>query len=662
MKNLWNEQEAKKCEDELALRVYTSRLLGQAPDLVLHGGGNTSVKISQKDILGNEEKLLYVKGSGWDLATIEAAGFPAVNLNHLQALAGLDSISDPDMVNELKTHMTNASAPTPSVEAILHAILPFKYVDHTHADAIVTITNTPDGADRIKSIYDDEVVIVPYVMPGFDLARVCARQFSEQKNNKTIGMVLMNHGIFSFADNAKDSYERMIELVSRAEMYLKDNKAWDIAINKVDKNQNNDKKIIQAKMRSKLSAVAKKPMILHSHRNADARSFITRKDINKISQQGPATPDHVIRTKQLPMLNHDIELDLENYVQAYKDYFEKYSKCCKNNITMLDPAPRVVLDHELGLCTLGNTIKDALINRDIYQHTIEIIQRSTMLGNYQALPANDIFAVEYWDLEQNKLKKAGNKLEFEGEVALVTGAASGIGKACVDSLLKRGAAVIALDINERITDLHSSSNYSGLVCDVTSSHEINAALEQGVKKFGGIDMMILNAGIFPASATVDELEVEQWNKTLNINLTANLQLLKAVHPFLTLAPRYGRVVIIGSKNVPAPGPGASAYSVSKAALNQLMRVVTLEWASDNIRINAVHPNAVFDTGIWTDEILQARAESYKLSVEEYKTRNLLTTEVTSHDVAELVAEMCGSLFAKTTAAQLPIDGGDLRVI
>ncbi len=662
MKNLWNEQAASQCEDELDLRVYSSRLLGQASELVLHGGGNTSVKISQKNILGKEETLLYVKGSGWDLASIEAAGFPAVKLDHLIALAELETLSDPDMVNELKTHMTNASSPTPSVEAILHAILPYKYVDHTHADAVVTITNTPDGMNRIKAIYGDDVVIVPYVMPGFDLARECAKEFSRQSNENTKGMVLMNHGIFSFADTARDSYERMIELVSRAELYLKDNKAWDIDVEKINKRTNKEKIHLQAEMRFKLSAVAEKPMILHSETSASVDSYIARKDLGNISQQGPATPDHVIRTKQLPMLNYEIDKDIANYVSHYKKYFTQYSKQSNPKISMLDPAPRVILDQDIGLCTLGSTIKDALINRDIYQHTIDVIQRATMLEKFQALSGKDIFNVEYWDLEQAKLKKSNNKLEFEGEVALVTGAASGIGKACVDSLLERGAAVIALDINNKVENLYDSASYLGLICDVTVQQAIEQSLAQGVKMFGGVDMLILNAGIFPASATIDELDMTLWDKTLNINLTANLLLLKTVHPLLCLAPRYGRVVILGSKNVPAPGPGASAYSVSKAALNQLMRITALEWSKDKIRINAVHPNAVFDTGIWSDEIIQARADSYNLSVEEYKCRNLLATEITSHDVAELVAEMCGPLFSKTTAAQLPIDGGDLRVI
>ena len=658
MKSLWNDKEAAACNDELALRVYSSRLLGRSPDLVLHGGGNTSVKITETNILGQQQELLYVKGSGWDLATIEAEGFPAVDLNHLVALADLESLSDPDMVNELKTHMTKASSPTPSVEAILHAILPFKYVDHTHADAVVTITNTPKGLERIKEIYGDDMVIIPYIMPGFDLARLCAKEFQKQRNDQTKGMILMNHGIFSFADDAKTSYERMIELVTRAEDYLKAHNAWELNIAKAAFIPAKDDVAKLASLRKRLSDNKQSPMILTATRNEEVASFIARGDMTDVSQQGPATPDHVIRTKQLPMLGDN----LDNYVESYKEYFQQHSVNAKSPVTMLDPLPRVILDKELGMCTVGNTIKDANIVRDIYQHTIEIIQRSTLLDRYQALPSQDIFDVEYWDLEQAKLKASSNKPEFTGEVALVTGAASGIGKACVDSLMARGAAVVGLDINEAISTLHSSANFLGIQCDVSSSDEVQTAIQQTVLHFGGLDILILNAGIFPASKTIGDMDRKLWDKTLDINLSANLILMQQAYPLLKLAPRYGRVVMIGSKNVPAPGPGASAYSVSKAALNQLMRVASLEWGDDNIRINTLHPNAVFDTGLWTEEILNARAESYGMTVQQYKTRNLLKTEVSSHDVAELAAELCGPLFAKTTAAQIPIDGGDTRVI
>ncbi len=657
MKNLWNEQEAKQFSGDLNLRVYTSRLLGRDKSLVLHGGGNTSVKIIEKNILGEEETILYVKGSGWDLETIEAAGLSPVRLSHLLKLSELDALPDPQMVNELKTHMTVASAPTPSVEAILHATLPFKYVDHTHADAIVSITNTANGQQRIEEIYGDSVVVIPYVMPGFDLARICAERFKKYANENTIGMVLMNHGIFSFAETAKESYDRMIDLVGRAEEYLNSQQAWELpAPGAIESSAVNSVEI--ASLRRDISEAAGCPMLMTSSDESRGLDFARRNDISTISQQGPATPDHVIRTKRLPMLGRDVAA----YVKEYQQYFDDLAPQAKEKKTILDRAPRVVLDPDLGLCCVGRSAKDAAIINDIYQHTMDVILRATTLGGFRALPARDIFDVEYWDLEQAKLKKGGQPPPFAGEIALVTGAASGIGKATVSSLLQRGAAVIGLDLDPAIESLHERKDYFGICCDISDEQQLEAAITQGVRHFGGLDILVLNAGIFPASKRIHELSSEIWRKTLNINLDANLVLMRTAHPLLKLAPSGGRVVIIGSKNVTAPGPGAAAYSASKAALNQLARVAALEWGPDNIRINTVHPDCVFDTAIWTDEVLQARARNYGLTVEEYKKKNIMKVEVTSHDVAELVTEMCGPLFAKTTGAQLPIDGGNERVI
>ncbi len=655
---LWKDTEAASCGSELERRVYTSRLLGQDKSLVLHGGGNTSVKITENNILGEEEQILYVKGSGWDLETIAAAGFAPVRLEHLHRLAKLPALSDPEMVNQLVTHQTRAVAPVPSVEAILHAILPYPYVDHTHADAIVSITNTSDGEARIREIYGDTMVVIPYVMPGFDLAKLCAERFAAEAGANTIGMVLLNHGIFSFGQNAKESYERMIALVNRAEEYLKRHKAWDVAPVAVTAAHGIEFAREQAKLRADISKTAGFPIILVRHADAKSLSFARRDDIAQIAQQGPATPDHVIRTKRLPMLGRDVAA----YAEEYTQYFAAHEPQAKERKTMLDPAPRVVLDAKLGLCAVGRSAQDAGIVADIYDHTIDIILRATALGGYRALPAKDIFDVEYWDLEQAKLRKSGKPLQFGGEVVLVTGAASGIGKACVESLLARGAAVVALDLADSVMTMKSGANFFGLQCDLTSEQQFEQALVQAVEKFGGLDMMVLNAGIFPGGCRIEALKTEEWQKVMRINLDANLMLMRDCHPFLKLAPRGGRVVVIGSKNVPAPGPGAAAYSASKAALNQLARVAALEWGSDNIRINSLHPNAVFDTGLWTPEVLAARAKHYGLSVDEYKKNNVLKTEVTSKDVAELAAEMCGPLFAKTTGAWVPVDGGNDRVI
>ena len=656
MQNLWNDDEARKFKGDLGSRVYTSRLLGRDKSLVLHGGGNTSVKIKELSLVGEEEDILYVKGSGWDLEFIEEAGFSPVRLSHLLRLARLEALSDPEMVNELVTHMTRASAPTPSVETILHAILPHQYVDHTHADSVLAVTNTANATARIKEIYGDKVVVIPYIMPGFDLAQLCALRFPAEASPNTIGMVLMNHGVFSFGESAKESYDRMIHLVQLAEDYLSRQRAWSLP---KPRNGVTDKPLrrVLAELRHNVSAVAEFPLVMRCYRDERSIAFARRHDVREIAQ-GPATPDHVIRTKRVPMIGRIVA----DYARDYRDYFNEHAPRAKEQKTMLDPAPRVVLDPELGLCTLGRTAGDAAIVGDLYSHTLEVIERATLLGGYRALPPKDIFDVEYWDLEQAKLRKSGKLPAFAGEVALVTGAASGIGKACIEALLARGAAVVGLDLNPAIETLHRREEFLGIRCNVTVEAEIASALETAVRAFGGLDMLILNAGIFPGGVKIAALKTEEWRKVMQVNLDANLILMRECHGLLKLAPRSGRVVIVGSKNVPAPGPGAAAYSSSKAALSQLARVAALEWGEDRIRVNVLHPNAVFDTGIWTDDVLKARAAHYGLSVEEYKRNNVLKTDVTSRDVAELAAEMCGPAFAKTTGAQVPVDGGNERVI
>ncbi|HUX25259.1 MAG TPA: bifunctional aldolase/short-chain dehydrogenase [Burkholderiales bacterium] len=656
MQSLWDDKEAAQCRNELELRVYTSRLLGRDKTLVLHGGGNTSVKVVQKNLFGEDQNVLYIKGSGWDLETIEAAGFAPVELDYLRRLARLDALSDTQMVNQLATHMLQASAPAPSVETILHASLPYKFVDHTHADAVLAVTDTTDGERRVREIYGDAVVIVPYVMPGFDLARLCAQEYPRQAGPSTIGMVLMNHGIFSFGDSARQSYERMIELVRAAEDYLKAQGAWDIPRPVIRRSR--IEPLQQAQLRRKLSQTAGAAMIMATHTDDETLAFAQRDDLIAMSQQGPITPDHIIRTKRVPLLG----IDADAYARAYQAYFDEHAPQSKEAKTMLDPAPRMVLDPAFGLAAAGRSAKDAAIVAELYQHNMQVMQRAQALGGYRALPPRELFEVEYWDLEQAKLRKGGKPPPYTGEIALVTGAASGIGQACVSALLARGAAVVGLDINPAVEAIYERKDFLGLRCDLTDESAIQSALERAVLAYGGLDMLILNAGIFAASRKIAELMTEEWRKVMTINLDANLYLMRACHPLLKLAPKGGRVVVIGSKNVPAPGPGAAAYSASKAALNQLARVAALEWGADGIRINSLHPNAVFDTGIWTEEVLAQRARHYGLTVDEYKTNNVLKTEVRSRDVAELAAEMCGPLFAKTTAAQVPVDGGNERVI
>lgn len=657
MQSLWRDEEATQYEGDLGLRVYTSRLLGRDPSLVLHGGGNTSVKMVERNRYDEEEAVLYVKGSGWDLATIEAAGFAPVRLAPMQRLAQLERLSDPDMVDELLINLTRSGAPSPSVETILHACIPHKYVDHTHADALLAVTNTPSGTEHVREIYGDTVIVIPYVMPGFDLARAVAREYARQATERTRGIVLLKHGIFSFGATARESYERMIELVSAAETFLAARSA-PLTLPGDDPMPCEATPLELAQLRHAASREEGAPLVMRTRCTKRTLSFARHPDVARLSQQGPVTPDHIIRTKRLPLLGRDVD----RYAEGYRRYFNRHAPHAKAPKTMLDAAPRVVLDPAFGLATLGRRAIDAQIVEELYEHTIDVILRAEALEHYEALPERDLFDMEYWDLEQNKLKRSGPPAPFAGEIALITGAASGIGKAAVDAFLAQGAAVVALDIDPAIETLHRRHGYLGLRCDVTDEAALDAAIAAAIRHYGGIDMLVLNAGIFAASHAIQELPTTQWRRMFDINLDANFALLGKCHAYLKLAPRGGRVVAIGSKNVPAPGPGAAAYSASKAALTQLARVAALEWGADGIRVNTLHPNAVFDTGIWSDALIAERARRYGLSVEQYRANNVLHTEVTSRDVAELAAALCGPLFARTTGAQIPVDGGNERVI
>ena len=655
MKNRWNEHEAANCQNDLLkLRVYTSRLLGQDANLVLHGGGNTSVKIKEANIFGDEEDILYVKGSGWDLATIEAAGFAPVKLNTLKRLARLDTLSDLEMVKNQRMAMTNPSAPNPSVEAILHAIIPYTFVDHTHADAVVTISNTPNGRERIEDLYGQEMLIVPYVMPGFILAKEIYNMTKGLDWNTINGMILMNHGVFTFDNDARKSYEKMIAAVSAAEDYLSregvqplpDSVADDFASRQL------------AELRKAVSTVWQTPVLAKVNRSQKALAFSKLTNVREITDRGPLTPDHIIRTKRTPIvLSENMERDLQNYTEAYNRYFKDYN----SGETQLDRAPRWAVWPGQGTISFGPSPKHVQIIEDITSHTMDAIYLAEQLGGWQALPPKDLFEMEYWSLEQAKLKKAGKPRPLQGRIAVVTGAYGGIGKACVDRLVEAGAAVAALDINPEIPHRFDNAGVIGLPCDLTNTDQMRAAIEMTVERFGGIDMLVTNAGIFPPSATIAGMKEDTWQKSLEINVTSHQRMIQYCIPFLELG-YHPAIVIIGSKNVPAPGPGAGAYSVAKAGLTQLGRVAAMELGSKGIRVNIVHPNAVYDTAIWTPEVLQKRADHYGLTVEAYKTNNILKVEVQSRDVAELTYALLSDGLKKITGAQIPIDGGNDRVI
>tara|TARA_R110002096_G_scaffold122929_7_gene266128 strand:- start:1122 stop:3092 length:1971 start_codon:yes stop_codon:yes gene_type:complete len=656
MESLWSDSEATDYKTDLDKRVYTSRLLGRNEALVLHGGGNTSVKVTETDFFGDEVDVLYVKGSGWDLGTIEAAGFAPVKMEALLKMAKLDALDDAEMVRQQRSAMLDPEAPNPSIEAILHAVIPFKFVDHTHSNAIVALTNHKDGEDRVKKVFGESVIIVPYVMPGFDLAKTVYDLIRDRDlaSEGVQGLILMNHGIFTFDDDARKSYELMIKLVSKAESFLAELAGPNpLATAKADSDL-----LKLAEIRKGVSKRRGVPVIAKLDSGESAAGYASRDDVAEIGTRGPLTPDHSIRTKRIPaVIGDDIENDLNAFAEAYIEYFDRN----QDGETMLDPSPRFAIWKNNGVIAFGATEKEAGIIRDIAEATWETVQLGEATGGWEALGEKEIFDVEYWDLEQAKLKKGGSAPTHQGKVALVTGSAAGIGYACAEALAEAGAKVVGLDLNPEIEEGMARLGGIGKVVNLTDDQQVVAAIEETVRRFGGIDIVVSNAGIFTAGQYLDALEQENWEKSMAVNLTSHQKLLKYTIPYLKQGID-GAIVIVGSRNVMAPGPGAASYSCAKAALTQLCRVAALELGPEGVRCNIIHPDAVFDTKLWTPEKLARSAERYGLTVEEYKRRNLMKTEIKSREVGAMVSAMAGPLFARTTGAQIPVDGGNDRVI
>ncbi len=677
MRNRWSDHEAaqfieryRALPETLALRTYTSQLIGCEGALVLHGGGNTSAKGIYKNRLGHDIDVLWIKGSGWDLATIEPQGHPAVKMRDLDALRTLEKLGDEDMVSVLRAALVEPDAPTPSIEALVHAFIPHRFIDHTHADAVLSLVNQPDAEKICRAIYGKRFAVIPWIMPGFELSKAARKALEE--NPEAEGLLLLQHGIFTFADSAKESYTRMIAAISEAEAYIERSPVQPVEIDLNLSWAVKPEKVLP-RLRGLLTDLSDpkhpRPPILHVRSSETILRFIHHPQVSAWSQVGPATPDHVIRTKPLPLLlqtpsrfaaldswQDSAKEQVEAYIAQYQRYFEDECKAYAAQKTMLDPFPRVVLVPELGIVAAAQNEPAAMVAADIYEHSIQIISDAFKVGAYQPLNLHQLFEMEYWSLEQAKLKKQVEKA-FSRQVVLVTGAGSGIGFAIAQRFAREGAHLVLVDIEEERVLLAAAKLKTpalAMVADITKPEDLRKVVQNAVLRFGGLDLLVSNAGKAYSGKLVDSRA--QLRESFEINFFAHAELACAAIEIMETQGYGGCLLFNASKSATAPGPDFGPYAIPKAATLALMRQLALDYASSGIRSNAVNADRV-RTQLFGEGLLQERLKARGLSEDQYFKGNLLRQEVLAEDVAEAFYHL--ALSSKTTGAVLPVDGGNI---
>ena len=672
VKNNWSNNEAKKYilkykklghSKDMALRVYTTRLLGRNSELVLHGGGNTSVKTTIKDLDGKNYDVLCVKGSGWDMAEIEPEGLPAVKLNPLLALRNKKKLSDEEMVAYQKRNLINIKSPNPSVETFLHAFLPFKFVDHTHSDAIMNVTNRPNSFAFCKKIFGKKVSLIPYLMPGYGLAQKIKEVYNKNPNINCL--ILLNHGIFTFSDDAKESYDLMIKYVTDAEKALRKLKRKKIKqITKL--NTKITPSQIAPILRGLASKGAKKKFILTFRSNKILNYFINGNDVERYSTEGTATPDHVIRVKPFPLIikpKHNSSIDdfkktaikaFINYKKKYLKYFEQNQKKVKEKKTMLDTSPRVILVQNIGVFCIGDNLKAAKVAADLTETNARVISSVEETSKYKFISKKDIFDVEYWSLEQAKIKKEIK--ELAGNVVVITGAFGKIGTATYKLFKKYGAEVVLIDNNrKKVTEMSKKINDLCIYCDVTNKKSVKKAFNLISSKFGGIDILISNAGT-ALGGSIAEVDDKILRKSFEDNFFSHQNCAAEATKIMKAQNIEGCLLFNISKQSVNPGKNFGPYGLPKSALLNLCKQYALDYGSYGIRSNGVNADRI-RSGLLNDEMIKSRAKARDVSTEDYMKGNLLLNEVKAEDVAKAFFHL--SVSKKTTGAVLTVDGGNI---
>ncbi|KPJ61553.1 MAG: hypothetical protein AMJ46_00050 [Latescibacteria bacterium DG_63] len=701
MKNRWSDSEAtefvekhgKRWGKELTLRTYSSRLLGVERELVLHGGGNTSVKGDFVNVLGESIPALFVKASGRDLASIGPEGHVGLALENLKRLRALSKLQDEAMVNELLTNRFDSGAPTPSIETLLHAFIRPKWVDHTHADSILTLTNQAGGEDLIKEALGSDVVIIEYVRPGFVLAKAVAAAFDASSASR--GIVLMKHGLLTWGASARESYERTIELVTKAEEYLasgaaKKARASGLSrIPAITSTAMADERYVEVAplLRGLLTVPTEDPdrpyqrFVLQSLIETEVLRVVDSDWGRDVALTPPLTTDHLIRTKPLPLwidrphygdekaLRQQLSAAIDDYAAHYDAYIERNTHRMETELKRFDSVPRVVLMPGLGAVCVGRDVEEAAIVKDITAQTLAAKTRIAMMGSYEGLAEEHLFDMEYYGPQQAKLDQT-DRPQLRGSVGLVTGAAGAIGSGICQELLKNGCHVAVTDLpgdnlDSLVHELRSvyGKRVIGVPLDVTDPKLVAKGFQEVTRAWGGVDLVVANAGVAHVSPLAD-IDTEAFRKLEQVNVEGTLHLLSESARCFGLQGTGGDIVLISTKNVFAPGAGFGAYSASKAAAHQLARIASLEFAEMDVRVNMVAPDAVFahgqrKSGLWAEvgpNRMRARGLSESDLEKYYQDRNLLKAKITAAHVAKAVLYFA-TRQTPTTGATIPVDGG-----
>jgi rhamnulose-1-phosphate aldolase/alcohol dehydrogenase len=659
--------------------VYMSKLVGEDAALVVWGGGNTSVKIEERDFRGRVTSVLRVKGSGSDLKSVTIADFTGVRMDDVLPLRSQEAMTDEEMVDYLSRTIMDPASPRPSIETLLHAFIPARWVLHSHADAVVALSNTGNGVQNLEKALGSSAIPVRYRRPGFLLSKEVAEAAS---GDRAQSVVLMNHGLVSWGDRAKETYEQHLAIVSDAEDYAAAQRRGRSVFGPfaVRELPADERRSVAAACAPALRGMLgqQQKTILRFDDAGDVLDFVGSAEAARLSQIGPATPDHLLNTKRLPLFVSVTDpADAGAIVEAMKrdldDYREHYRSFVHRHINAethpLAPNPRVILVPGLGMWTCGRDGRAALISGDIYHHTISVMAASESVGGYRSLDERDAFEAEYWPLELFKLTLQPPDRLLAHHVALVTGAASGIGRSIAQRFAREGAHVVVTDVDpagaEQVSQEIATSAGGGrsisLTLDVTNEQQVQLAFRQIALTYGGLDILVSNAGIAPSSPLA-ETALSEWERSLAVNATGHFLVTREAINLLRKQATGGSLVYIASKNVPAPGAEFGAYSAAKAAEAQLARIAAIEGGNARIRANMINPDAVFEgSALFDAELRTRRAAAHGVAAERledfYQQRNLLKTRVLAEDVAEAALFFASAQSSKTTGAMIPVDGG-----